>query len=64
MSTDDVIDDVMNVICTDKDGKVIENIEVNKNNPLLIEKVNIPKKERSKPTTDKPGDTSKDQSGQ
>ena len=61
MSTDDVIDDVMNVICTDKDGKVIENIEVNDNNPLLIEKVNIPKKENGKPAT---GDTSKDQAGQ
>ena len=44
----------MNVICTDKDGKVIENIKVDKNNPVLIEKVNIPKKERDKPTTGKP----------
>lgn len=46
MSTDDVIDDVMNVICTDKNGKVIENIEVNENNPLLIDKVNIPEKKK------------------
>lgn len=49
MSTDDVIDDVMNVICTDKDGNVIENIEVDENNPILINKVNIPEKEKNKP---------------
>ena len=55
MSTDDVIDDVMNVICTDKNGKVIENLEDIDNNPLLIDKLNIP---------EKTGDTPKDQAGQ
>ena len=38
----------MNVICTDKDGKVIENIEADENNPVLIKKVNIPKKDTTK----------------
>lgn len=39
----------MNVICTDKDGKVIEDIKVDENNPVLINKVNIPKN-TTKPT--------------
>ena len=31
----------MNVICTDKNGEPIKNIEVTKENPVLIEEIKI-----------------------
>lgn len=54
----------MNVICTDKDGKPMKIVADEENNPVLIEKVNIPKKKKDNSTTGKPGNTSKDQTGQ